>query len=88
MRTAIDVAFRSMREIVLAGALRNVRFAVSPLAELALSLSALQHSDAYRYLAGWSDATAAARRTIGADRLLALVNPEHWVPDLCFIRPD
>lgn len=82
----MDVAFRYMIEFVLADTdLTGLRFAVSPLNELALSLRVLRSPGRHPLHRPWLDALD----TGGLDLpvLRALTTPRGWTPDFLSPRP-
>jgi len=75
-------------EYELAGAdLGEVRFAVSPMNELALSLRTWREPGRYPLQLPWLQLTAAARASLDAEMLLALTNDNLWTPDFLTPRP-
>lgn len=75
-------------EYELAGAdLGEVRFALSPLNELALSLRTWREPGRYPLMLPWLNLTAAARADLDGELLLALSNESLWTPDFLTPRP-
>jgi DNA-binding transcriptional ArsR family regulator len=77
-----------MIEYQLAGAdLGEVRFAISPLNELALSLRTFRDPGRYPLHLRWLQLTADRRRELDLELILALTNRELWIPDFLTPRP-
>lgn len=76
-----------MDRVVVHDAVSRLRFAPSPLAELALSTMIVRYPDRHPFHARWFEETAAARAQVGAERLLALINPDKWVLDTLLRHP-
>jgi len=77
-----------MIEYALAGMdLAEVRFAISPLNEVSLSLRALREPGRYPLHLPWLQTTAAAREHLDLEMLLALTNTSLWTPDFITPRP-
>lgn len=77
-----------MIEYELAGAdLGEVRFAISPINELTLSLRTWRDPGRYPLHLRWLQLTAEARRDLDTEMLLALTNEELWTPDFLTPRP-
>ncbi len=75
-------------EYELAGAdLGEVRFAMSPMNELALSLRTWREPGRYPLMLPWLTLTAAARADLDGELLLALTNDNLWTPDFLTPRP-
>jgi len=75
-------------EYELAGAdLGEVRFALSPMNELALSLRMFREPGRYPLMLPWLNRIRAARAELDGDLLLALTNAELWTPDFLTPRP-
>lgn len=75
-------------EYELAGAdLGEVRFALSPMNELALSLRTWREPGRYPLMLPWLNLTAAARGDLDGELLLALSNDMLWTPDFLTPRP-
>jgi DNA-binding transcriptional ArsR family regulator len=75
-------------EYELAGAdLGEVRFALSPMNELALSLRTWREPGRYPLMLPWLHLTAAARADLDGELLLALTNENLWTPDFLTPRP-
>jgi DNA-binding transcriptional ArsR family regulator len=75
-------------EYELAGAdLGEVRFALSPMNELALSLRTWREPGRYPLQLPWLQHTQAARAGLDAEMLLALTNEHLWTPDFLTPRP-
>jgi len=67
--------------------LAEVRFAISPLNELTLSLRALREPGRYPLHLPWLQATAEVREGLDQEMLLALTNTSLWTPDFLNPRP-
>ncbi|MEV6285733.1 DUF5937 family protein [Kribbella sp. NPDC051770] len=67
--------------------LGEVRFAISPMNELVLSLRALRDPGRFPLQLPWLRATEPARAQLDLDLLLALSNEVLWVPDFLTPRP-
>ena len=67
--------------------LADVRFAVSPLNELVLSLRAWRDPGRYPVHLPWLRRVEEARPTLDGDMLLALTNESLWTPDYLTPRP-
>ena len=77
-----------MIEYELAGAdLGEVRFAISPLHEVVLSLRALRDPGRYPLHLRWLAAIEPTRRDLDLELLLALTNAALWTPDFLTPRP-
>ncbi|MDN5895072.1 MAG: DUF5937 family protein, partial [Nocardioides sp.] len=77
-----------MIEYELAGMdLGEVRFAVSPMNELALSLRTFRDPGRYPLHLPWLRLTASAREDLDVDLLHALTNSDLWTPDFLHPRP-
>jgi hypothetical protein len=77
-----------MIEYQLAGAdLGEVRFAISPLNELALSLRTFRDPGRYPLHLRWLQLTADQRRALDTELILALTNRDLWLPDFLTPRP-
>ena len=75
-------------EYELAGAdLGEVRFAISPMTELALSLRTWREPGRYPLQLPWLQRTQAARADLDGEMLLALTNESLWTPDFLTPRP-
>lgn len=75
-------------EYELAGAdLGEVRFALSPMNELALSLRTWREPGRYPLMLPWLQRTEAARAGLDGELLLALSNDQLWTPDFLTPRP-
>lgn len=87
----IDVALCFMVgriEYELAGAdLGEVRFALSPMNELTLSLRTWREPGRYPLQLPWLHLTQAARAELDGEMLLALTNDSLWTPDFLTPRP-
>jgi DNA-binding transcriptional ArsR family regulator len=84
----MDVAFCFMLEYSLAGAdLGEVRFAISPMNELALSLRTWREPGRYPLQLPWLQLTERARTGLDGEMLLALTNDNLWTPDFLTPRP-
>ncbi|PPL14453.1 ArsR/SmtB family transcription factor [Microterricola pindariensis] len=67
--------------------LGNVRFGLSPLCELGLSLRALRDPARYPLQLPWLRRTEQARAGLDLDALMALVDERLWTPDFLNPRP-
>lgn len=67
--------------------LGDIRFGISPLTELGLSLRALKEPSAYPLQLPWLRRTEAARATLDLPLLMSLVNDRLWTPDFLNPRP-
>jgi DNA-binding transcriptional ArsR family regulator len=67
--------------------LAEVRFAISPLNEVTLSLRALREPGRYPLHLPWLHQTAEIRAGLDLEMLLALTNPSLWTPDFLNPRP-
>jgi DNA-binding transcriptional ArsR family regulator len=75
-------------EYELAGAdLGEVRFALSPMNELALSLRTWREPGRYPLMLPWLHLTDSARAGLDRELLLALTNENLWTPDFLTPRP-
>jgi DNA-binding transcriptional ArsR family regulator len=75
-------------EYELAGAdLGEVRFALSPMNELALSLRTWREPGRYPLMLPWLNRTEDARSGLDGELLLALTNENLWTPDFLTPRP-
>jgi DNA-binding transcriptional ArsR family regulator len=68
--------------------LGGVRFGLSPLSELGLSLRAIRDPARYPLQLPWLLRTEAARAQLDSDILMALVNDRLWTPDFLNPRPE
>lgn len=85
---ARDVAYCFMIEYELAGNdLGEVRFAISPLHELVLSLRTLRDPGRFPLQLPWLRATEPARSGLDLELLNALTNEALWTPDFLTPRP-
>src|SRR5689334_24968115 len=85
---ARDVAYCLMIEYELAGNdLGEVRFAISPLNELTLSLRTLRDPGRFPLQLPWLRATARLRADLDLELLGALTNESLWTPDFLNPRP-
>ena len=83
-----DVAYCFMIEYELAGNdLGEVRFAISPLHELVLSLRTLRDPGRFPLQLPWLRATEPARAGLDLELLRALANESLWTPDFLTPRP-
>lgn len=69
------------------GGATRVRFAPSPLAELALSTMIVRYPDRHPFHSKWHADTARARARVGEERILALINEKKWVIDTILRHP-
>jgi DNA-binding HxlR family transcriptional regulator len=67
--------------------LAEIRFGISPLAQLALSLRTLPDPGRFPLHLAWVRETAAARAALDVEMLGALVDQRGWVPDFLTPRP-
>lgn len=75
-------------EYELAGAdLGEVRFAISPMNELALSLRTFRQPGRFPLQLRWLQLTEQARAGLDSEMLLALTNDDMWSPDFLTPRP-
>lgn len=75
-------------EYELAGAdLGEVRFALSPMNELALSLRTWREPGRFPLMLPWLQATEDARARLDGELLIALTNTDFWTPDFLGPRP-
>lgn len=68
--------------------LGGVRFGISPLCELGLSLRAIRDPSHYPLQLPWLRRTEEARSRLDLDGLLALVDDRLWTPDFLNPRPE
>ncbi|MFK0041306.1 DUF5937 family protein [Paenarthrobacter sp. NPDC090517] len=68
--------------------LGGVRFGISPLCELGLSLRAIRDPSQYPLQLPWLRRTEEARSRLDLDGLLALVDDRLWTPDFLNPRPE
>lgn len=68
-------------------ALGDVRFGISPLCEMTVSLSALKEPGRYPLQLPWLRRTQEARERIDHELLLALIDERHWIPEFLSPRP-
>lgn len=68
--------------------LAAIRFGISPLCEMGLSLRALKQPARYPLQLPWARRTEAARTDLDLDVLLALTDNRLWTPDFLNPRPD
>lgn len=66
--------------------LGDVRFAISPLNEVTLSLRALRDPGRFPLHLRWLQETESVRGTLDLDMLRALINADFWTPD--FLTPN
>ena len=66
----------------------GIRFGVSPLNELVMSLRALRSPAAYPLARRWLRATRAARRQLDSSVISALITDDFLTPDFCNPRPE
>ncbi|GGF03864.1 ArsR/SmtB family transcription factor [Mycetocola zhadangensis] len=67
--------------------LGGVRFGISPLCELGLSLRSVSHPERYPLQLPWLARTESLRRDLDGAALSALVNERLWTPDFLNPRP-
>lgn len=65
-----------------------VRFGISPLSELALSLRAIQQPERFPLQLGWLRRTEQARAKLDLGTLAALIDERTWTPDFLNPRPS
>ncbi|AYF99381.1 transcriptional regulator [Protaetiibacter intestinalis] len=65
----------------------GIRFGISPLCELGLSLRAIRDPGAFPLQLGWLRRTEAARSRIDMTTLMALIDDRLWTPDFLNPRP-
>ena len=65
-----------------------VRFGISPLSELALSLRAIQQPERFPLQLGWLRRTEQARARLDLATLSALIDERMWTPDFLNPRPS
>lgn len=65
-----------------------VRFGISPLCELGLTLRAIAMPSRFPLQLGWLRRTEAARASLDLEVLLALVDTRGWTPDFLNPRPE
>ena len=68
--------------------LGGIRFGISPLCELGLSLRAIKDPGRYPLQLPWLSRTRQARDGLDLDLLLGLVNDQLWTPDFLNPRPS
>lgn len=84
----IEVALRYMLEYTLAESdLGDVRFGISPLCEMSLSLRSLKDPSRYPLQLPWLRRIEARRSSLDMEILLALTDDRLWIPDLLTPRP-
>jgi len=83
----MDVAFCFMEQVVVRNAIGHLRFAPNPIAELALSTMIVRYPDQHPFHARWFTETAEARRQVGEERILALINEKKWILDVLLRHP-
>jgi len=76
-----------MKQLLIRGAVSRLRFAPSPLAELALTTMAVRTPEWHPFHTRWLADTEAGRAAVGLDRILTLVNPQRWVLDTLIRHP-
>lgn len=76
-----------MDQIALRDAVTRLRFAPSPLCELALSTMIVRYPERHPFHTRWYAETRVARERVGVDRILTLINPNKWVVDTLLRHP-
>jgi len=66
----------------------SVRFGISPLCELGLSIRAIADPSRFPLQVGWLRRTEAARERLDLETLLALIDDRGWTPDFLNPRPE
>ena len=88
-RDEIDVAFCFMlRYVVNDQDVAAVRFGISPLSELGLSLRAIREPSWFPLQLPWLARTEQARAGLDHEALMALIDERSWTPDFLNPRPD
>ena len=88
VRDEIDVAYRFMLRYVLnEDDVGSVRFGISPLCELGLSLRAIRDPARFPLQLAWLRRTEAARARLDLPMLFALIDDRMWTPDFLNPRP-
>ncbi|WP_394554667.1 DUF5937 family protein [Agromyces sp. MMS24-JH15] len=77
-----------LRYLLTEGDVADVRFGLSPLCELGLSLRAVRDPARYPLQLGWVRRTQAARADLDAAVLDALIDDRLWTPDFLNPRPS
>ena len=84
----IDVALCFMlRYLLTEDDVGSVRFGISPLCELGLSIRAIADPSRFPLQVGWLRRTEAQRERLDRDVLLALIDDRGWTPDFLNPRP-
>lgn len=83
----MDVAYCFMDQVIVRNAVGRLRFAPSPLCELALSAMIVRYPERHPFHEKWFAETAAAREAVGVERILSLINPDKWVLDTLMRHP-
>ena len=68
--------------------LSEIRFGISPLSEMTLSLRAVKEPSHYPLQLPWLSRTQQARASLDMDFLLGIVNHRQWTPDFLTPRPS
>lgn len=76
-----------MDRVLIRDAVNRLRFAPSPLGELALSTMIVRYPESHPFHARWYTETAAPRARVGVDRILTLINPQKWILDVLLRHP-
>jgi len=85
----INVAYGFMLHYELGDdGLSGIRFGISPLCEMGLSLRAVKEPSRYPLQLPWLSRTRQAREGLDLDLLLGLVNDRLWTPDFLNPRPS
>lgn len=88
-RRGIDVALCYMlRYLLTEDDVGAVRFGLSPLCELGLSLRAIADPSRFPLQVGWLRRTEASRKRLDLDALMALIDDRGWTPDFLNPRPE
>ncbi|WP_157983801.1 winged helix-turn-helix domain-containing protein [Nesterenkonia muleiensis] len=76
-----------MDQVIVRNAVGRLRFAPSPLCELALSTMIVRYPERHPFHEKWFEETAAAREKVGKERVLSLINPDKWILDTLMQHP-
>ena len=77
-----------LRYVLNEGDVASVRFGISPLGELGLSLRAIRDPSRFPLQLPWLTRTEAARGDLDLEALLALIDERLWTPDFLNPRPE
>lgn len=83
----MDVAFCFMDQVIIRDAVGGIRFAPSPLCELALSTMIVRYPERHPFHEKWYETTTPGRERVGIDRILSLINPKKWILDTIMHHP-